>query len=51
MLPKFTKRVTSIVIIFQRAKKVDVVSDSPGLVDLSFVLNLPAWKVKFLKEF
>ena len=56
MLPKFTKRVTSIVIIFQRAKKVDVVSDSPGLVDFSIglmnsVLNLPAWKVKFLKEF
>ena len=38
----------------QRAKK--VVSDSPGLVDftiglVNFVVNLPAWQVKFFEEF
>ena len=36
------------------AKK--VMPDSPGLVDftiglVNFVLNLPAWQVKFFKEF
>ena len=40
--------------LVQRAKK--VVSDSLGLVDFTIgpvksVLNLPAWQVKFFKEF